>query len=218
MFYDLQKMAVSSGLSDTIGQGVLIPPESVFSNKRDLGPTLSKPVDADGQSTETRLLTTGESIQHGGAVSKGYDFWDSASSASSSAGTVIDGDRDGDDFRARQATDYLDPSTAFDYSKRESNRHVQMAEKRGRSWAGEQKKSSTGGEFKSSRGDSRGLKGYSSNHMPSGLIERTNRRMRVLDFTIMIFAALSGIGAGYLFLRLFAPSFLDKLTLLGFGS
>jgi hypothetical protein len=54
--------------------------------------------------------------------------------------------------------------------------------------------------------------------MPSGLIERSNRRMRVLDFTIMIFAALSGIGAGYLFLRLFAPSFLDKLTLLGFGS
>jgi serine/threonine-protein kinase len=76
MFYDLQKMADSIGFSDALGHGILIPPESVFSSKRYVGPTLSKPTDATGQSTETRLLTTGESIQHGGAVSKGYDLWD----------------------------------------------------------------------------------------------------------------------------------------------
>jgi hypothetical protein len=42
--------------------------------------------------------------------------------------------------------------------------------------------------------------------------------MKIVDLAIMVFAALSGIGAGYLFLRVFAPSFLDKLKLLGFGS
>lgn len=218
MFYDLQKMAARIGFSDAIAHGILIPPESVFSSKRYVGPTLSRPVDSTGQSTETRVLTTGESIQHGRAVSKGYDSWDPASSASSSAGADVKGDRDRDDSRARQPTDYLDPSTAFDYSGRESNPRGKMSEKKAWSWTDAQRKPSHAGEFKSSRGESQGLKGYSSNHIPSGLIERSNRRMRVLDFTITIFAALSGIGAGYLFLRLFAPSFLDKLTLLGFGS
>jgi serine/threonine protein kinase len=216
MFYDLQKVAASIGASGAVGQGILIPPESVFSSKRYVGPTLSKPADAPGQSTETRVLTTGESIERGGEVSKGHDFWDSPTSATSSVRERDEGNRD--DYRARQPTDYLDPSTAFNYSKKESKRDAKTAEINGRSWADEQRKSSTRGEFKSARGESPGLKGYSTNHMPSGLIERSNRRMRVLDFTIMIFAALSGIGAGYLFLRLFAPSFLDKLTLLGFGS
>jgi hypothetical protein len=52
----------------------------------------------------------------------------------------------------------------------------------------------------------------------SDLLERSERRLRILDVMILVFAALSGVGVGYLFLRLFAPSFLEKLTIFGFVS
>lgn len=59
---------------------------------------------------------------------------------------------------------------------------------------------------------------YEAVSFPTDLFERSERRMRILNMMILICAALSGIGVGYLFLRLFAPSFLDKLSILGFGS
>jgi hypothetical protein len=46
-------------------------------------------------------------------------------------------------------------------------------------------------------------------------MEQSNQRLRRLDFLIFIFAALSGVGFGYIFLKFFAPSFLEKLTLFG---
>ena len=45
-----------------------------------------------------------------------------------------------------------------------------------------------------------------------------NRRLWLLDILTLLFAACSGVGFGYVFLRIFAPSFLDKITIFGFGS
>jgi hypothetical protein len=49
-------------------------------------------------------------------------------------------------------------------------------------------------------------------------VERNNQRLRMLDLLILAFAALTGVGFGYVFLKIFAPSFLEKLTLFGIGS
>jgi serine/threonine protein kinase len=218
MFYDLQKAAAGLGVLGEIGSGVLIPPESVFTGKRYVGPTLSKASDGQGRSAETQVLTTGGTVGYGGAGSKGYDFWDNPSPASAAEYNGAEDLRNADDHRARQPTDYLDPGTAFDYSRGQREKKTAGGVFKESSREESSSRIVSSGGFKASRSDGRGLKISSSNRMSSDLIERSHRRMKIVDLAIMVFAALSGIGAGYLFLRVFAPSFLDKLKLLGFGS
>jgi hypothetical protein len=59
---------------------------------------------------------------------------------------------------------------------------------------------------------------YTPKDFPADILERSNQRLRVFDLVIFIFAALTGCGFGYVFLRIFAPSFLEQLGLFGFGS
>jgi serine/threonine-protein kinase len=217
MFYDLQRVAISLGVAGEIDSGILIPPEAVFTSKRYVGPTLSGPADVQGKAAETRLLTTGGSIDYGGAVRETYDRWDSPQQDSAKEQIETNSVADVDDPRARQPTDYLDPATAFNYSNRKFGRDGNAAVSGKVASPAARGKLEGQGTFKASRNGGQ----LKANSAKGARTDRANRYAlggRTLDLTIMVFAALSGIGVGYLFLKIFAPSFLDKLTLLSFGS
>jgi serine/threonine protein kinase len=195
MFYDLQKVASALGISDASASGILIPPESSVTGKRYVGPSLSKPLDATGESPETQFLTSDGSIDYVGG-----DALTRPARASHRGG--------GDDYRDRHATDFLNPADGFHGGGGNVDAYGGVAASRGSHF---------------SQGvPGRGAREYrnvrESVEFPTDLLESSHRRLRILDSMILIFAALSGIGVGYLFLRLFAPAFLEKLSLLGFGS
>jgi serine/threonine protein kinase len=169
MFYDLQEVAASLGISETSGAGILIPPASASAGKRYVGPTLSKPSDAGGEVAETQFLTSDGEIDFVGA------------------GNLSDGVRSS---RSVNGADYR-PDKIVQGSKKRDGARQNASDRRVE---------------------------YESVSFPTDLFARSERRLRVLNAMILIFAALSGIGVGYLFLRLFAPSFLDRLSVFGFGS
>lgn len=194
MFYDLQRVAAALGISDSSASGILIPPESSVLGKRYVGPSLSKPIDAMGESPETQFLTSDGSIDFlGGDVLAGQVR------ASHTRGTV--------DYRDRQSTDYLDPAGVLQSNSGGGAYGGAVASRRGNFNEGISK---SGVRRPSNAGD--------SVEFSINILESSHRRIRILDTMILIFAALSGIGIGYLFLRVFAPAFLEKLSLLGFGS
>lgn len=197
MFYDLQQVALALGVGDGNSAGILIPPASTVSGKRYVGPTLSKPVHADGQGAETQVLTSDGSIDYpGGAVRPGGVHLRRAEAEEKDV--VAESVRDGVDARSRQATDFLDPASRFSSSQQAKVSKVldegDSSVRREQSW-----------------NDS------STSDFTSDLVARSNRRLWTLDLVILVFAALSGIGAGYLFLRIFAPSFLERLGFMGLG-
>jgi serine/threonine protein kinase len=196
MFYDLQEVATALGISEVSASGILIPPASSVAGKRYVGPSLSKPLDLEGESPETQFLTSDGSIDYSG----------SGLLAGQVRPTPHTG---GDDHRSRHVTDYLDPVESHHYSRPSGGAAVGAATS--------VSDSLYGSGASSGRGRGRGLE-LDTGEFPVDLLERSNQRLRILDGMILVFAALSGIGVGYLFLRLFAPAFLEKISLVGFGS
>ncbi len=214
MFYDLQRVAAELGVSDTVCAGILIPPESVVSGKRYVGPSLTSHDEKKGEAAETQLLTSDGSLEYSG----GYQA-DSALSTSTPAPRQRATTRNLSEVSPRAVrsdTEVLSPNPVqhaahgdieedpYAMSPRPSSRTasdplvphgVARAESRAQ---------------RSSRG--------ATHEFPSNIVERNNQRLRMLDLLILAFAALTGVGFGYVFLKIFAPSFLEKLTLFGIGS
>lgn len=210
MFYDLQEVAISLGISNDSSSGVLIPPASTIAGKRYVGPTLSNPTDESGAVIETQVLTSDGSIDYSpGAGVVGSSLAGGVSQAKGSAGAV-------EDYRFRQTTDFLSPVSGGSNMLRGGSVTGGAASLVG---VGAGKTTSArSDETVLRRGVSTPAAPYEHAGFPSDLMERSRRRLRILDGMILLFAALSGIGAGYLFLRVFAPSVLERLNLLGLGS
>jgi serine/threonine protein kinase len=194
LFYDLQAIVSSMGIAGAAAHGILIPPTVTTTGHRYVGPTLSKASDDGNEPKETRVLTSDSSIEFGGG---GYISSTHSSGAASS-----------EDYRARQATTSLGPTAINDFgSTVDSSRRSVAVTNTGVA------KGERGAGARAQRLGDDGVSDFSSKLLgPSG------QRLRGLDVMILLFAALSGIGVGYLFLRLFAPSFLEKLSVFGFGS
>lgn len=190
MFYDLQKVAVSLGISDASATGILIPPASSVGGKRYVGPLLSKPSDAAGAPAETNFLTSDGTI----------DF-------DAKSVLVAGGSRssEGVDPRRRQGTDHLDTAEILNYTGR---RKVGEVAGGAPSYVDEGPLGAV-----SVRGAT-----FESTHFADRTAKSSERRARVLNMLIVVFAALSGVGLGYVFLHLFAPAFLEKLSLISLGS
>jgi serine/threonine protein kinase len=208
MFYDLQVVAGKLGVADTTGAGILIPPQSSVVGKRYVGPSLSEQSGTASQPPETKVLTSDGSIDYYGDVAGGRDGWRASShpgettSAGASSGRT-----------SRSDTEVLPISSAHYANTSPSS--VGAGYRPGVGIDAE-----PAHDPLVSRGDSRtslrSVRGARPpQDFPSNIMEQSNQRLRRLDFLIFIFAALSGVGFGYIFLKLFAPSFLEKLTFFG---
>jgi serine/threonine protein kinase len=213
IFYDVQQVATSLGVSNASASGVLIPPASTIAGKRYVGPTLSRPMDASGQLQETQVLTSDGSIEYsaGSGGTSGAALTDSASRAFSNAGLV-------EDYRLRQTTDYLGPSGQFGHESRGGSSGSVGASNTSQGAVLGGATPMRADEVTPRRGATKPAAPFDGGDFSVDLLKRSKQRLRILDGMILLFAALSGIGAGYLFLRVFAPSFLEKLNLLGLGS
>jgi serine/threonine protein kinase len=194
IFYDLQEVAASLGISSSTTSGILIPPSTTSSGTRYVGPTLNEAIDDGSGSKETKLLTSDGPIEFGGG---GF-----ISAARRSSAT------DTEPYRDRQATSALGSPSTSDHGMR-----------------GDVARSGVVASYTGVTARDRALRRRAQQledgeviDFASDLLERSERRLRILDVMILVFAALSGVGVGYLFLRLFAPSFLEKLTIFGFVS
>jgi serine/threonine protein kinase len=209
MFYDIQRVALAGGMQEASGVGVLIPPQGALGGKRYVGPTLSDGSDpATGRESETNVLTSDGSIEYRGEepariskVSSGSAALDSTSGAA----------------RSRSDTELLDKSrlgaTEMDY---EQSYPSARRDSDARSIAVPNDPLAPSAD---SRREARSLSGrYSPKEFPVDILERSNQRLRMFDVVIFLFAALTGCGFGYVFLRIFAPSFLEQIGLFGFGS
>jgi serine/threonine protein kinase len=196
MFYDLQTVASALGVSDTTGAGILIPPQSAVAGKRYVGPSLASPGGDSARPPETQVLTSDGSIE----------YTDKPSGRLRSVGAQTS-HPDSGSFDSRSDTAVL------------SAGHVQSLTHERSYGAGIGAKPAldpfeSQGQPASAVRPQRAQR-YVAKELPTGFVERSQQKLRVLDLMILLFAALSGIGFGYIFLRIFAPSFLERLTLFG---
>jgi serine/threonine protein kinase len=194
MFSDLQEVAAALGISGGTASGILIPPTSTTSGSRYVGPSLSKAIDNGSESKETQLLTSDGPIDYTGS---GFI---SAARRPSTTGA--------EDFRDRQATTAIGPNTG---SARETR--VNGSTRDGATLHTGAAPIERAATRRPDRLDDDQVIDFASD-----ILQHKERRLQMLDIMILLFAALSGVGVGYLFLRLFAPTFLEKLSVFGFGS
>lgn len=200
MFYDLQIVAAELGTSNSSAVGVLIPPPSSIEGKRYVGPSLTKTANgASDQVAETQLLTSDGSIDYSGSG----DAWRRGGRVVSTSDHAL-----GVDGRERISTDYLGPigsESVGRLSEQGSLARVSSLVRESDNLV------SASGTDSAAAWSGSAARSYRSGSIPTDLIKRGQARLKVLDLFIMLFAALSGVGCGYIFLKLFAPSFLDRL-------
>jgi serine/threonine protein kinase len=214
MFYDLQRVAAELGASDVVCAGILIPPESILSGKRYVGPSLTSHDEKSGGAAETQLLTSDGSLEYSG----GYQA-DSALSASTPAPRQRTTTRklsevssraersDTEVLAAAPASNSVDMNIGEDVYAMSSRPSIRTSSDPLVPYGAARTESRL---QRAPRGGSR--------EFPSNIVERNNQRLKLLDLLILAFAALTGVGFGYVFLKIFAPSFLEKLSLFGIGS
>ena len=204
LFYDLIDAAGDAHIEGVTTAGILIPSRPAPDAPRYVGPRLNNDKATEPEHAETQLLTSDGSIEYTASrpvAESGSDYDREMRNASRGRqdtevlGPVqMDYSDDFDDgvesYTGPQAGVALDDAVDPMVQYRESMRAHFREQYSGRDSIGE---------------------------FPTDLLERSSRRPLMLDGIIFVLAAVSGIGFGYLFLRLFAPSFLDKFSGLGIG-
>jgi serine/threonine protein kinase len=212
MFYDLQRVAIELGVSDVVCAGILIPPESVLSGKRYVGPSLTSHDEKSGEVAETQLLTSDGSLEYSG----GYQA-ENTLSTSTPAPRQRSTTRKLSEVSSarveRSDTEILSVSPASNPTRMHGDDDVYAMS----SQPSIRTTSDPLVPYGASRAESR-LQRASRNgsrEFPSNIVERNNQRLKMLDLLILAFAALTGVGFGYVFLKIFAPSFLEKISVFG---
>lgn len=174
LFYDLQGVAATLGITGGAASGILIPPTAATGGSRYVGPTLSKGIDPGDEAKETQLLTSDGPIEY-----EGSGLISSGRPPNSTVGN----------HRDRQITTTLGPTAG-------SVRHTKSNEISGNATA-----SHPGASYRASVPARRRWRS-AADRVTNGASEQRTRRLYILDMLILLFAAVSGIGVGYLFLRL----------------
>jgi serine/threonine protein kinase len=218
LFYDLQRVAAVLGVAGATGKGILIPPEPAPDAKPYVGPSLNSDGNETANQGETQMLTTDGSIEYSRGGSRPTESWGAEAVKAISEGAVETSvsQRQG---RGRQRNDseVLSPSSvSYDSIQAEDVDDTRDADGTSSAYQSADPmvpRAAPRSELRIQRGQR-----YISREFPMEIVERGQRRQRVLDFFILLFAALSGVGFGYIFLKLFAPSFLEQLSIFGFGT
>lgn len=217
IFADLQKAAANAGIQSQSGSGFYMPTGALQPGQRYVGPSLT---DSSTQSTsgklaqETQLLNSDGSID----VSKARGRSDTtdwaaadahaAASTGSESSAVMTGagksrqgiSGDTEVLTASYVEYALSGSEAAESSK---TARVQTPIR--------------GPEGYNERSGFRDryTRGQTTTEFPVDLLEASNRRLRVLDMLTLFVAVGLGVAFGFVFLKIFSPSFLDKLSLFG---
>ncbi len=217
IFYDLQRVAAALGVEAATGRGILIPPEPGAGAEPYVGPSLNSEGGETGEQSETQVLTTEGSIEYSRGGAHPTEAWNPrAVKAVGGGGGVESAPRSVRD-NERADTHVLSP-TSMSYDESRSQHSAYQPDES--DYAGVREaidplvpQSSSRSELRLQRGQR-----YVTHEFPMEIVERSQRHLRLLDFLILVFAALSGVGVGYVFLKFFAPSFLERLSVFGFGA
>lgn len=210
MFGDLQKVAATLGVSQ-VGSGAMnAAPPSGTPGDRYVGPSLSESApNRESVQYETQLLTSDGSIEPGARHAKRFDdAWGAEGVArddvaSGSTHSVSKNRCGGDSDTEVLTAAYVDYSLITSGSDRLSKPATSEP------FLGTSEGPRMRGDFRERHARDRG------GDLPPHFLDASNHRLRVLDLLTFVFAAFIGIGCGVVFLRLFAPSLLEKLSYFG---
>ncbi len=217
IFADLQRAAANAGIQSQTGSGLYMPTGGLQPGQRYVGPSLMDP--ATNSTTakmgyETQLLSSDGSIDvskaRGRSDTTDWSTSDSHSAASrgseSSPAINVAGkprqtiNSDTEVLSASYVEYALSGSDAAESSK------AAQAQTPIRGPEGYNERSG----FRD-----RHTRGHTTTEFPVDLLEASNRRLRVLDMLTLLIAVCFGVAFGFVFLKIFSPSFLDKLSLFG---
>lgn len=209
IFNDLQKVAVGLGLSVSAGPGIYAPGAHVPSGQRYVGPSLQDraPQEA-GARYETQLLTSDGAIdvsnQRGPLPENAWSAHSEPSEVVASRSSHAVSKKRG---VAEDDTEVL-TAAYVDYSLISSQEEHLSKPSASEPLLGTSDASRV-------RVDFRDRHARQVDKFPVNLLEESHHRLRVLDLMTFVLAAFIGIGCGFLFLRVFAPSLLEKLNYFG---
>jgi serine/threonine protein kinase len=214
MFYDLQRVAIELGVSEANGSGILIPPESATQGKKYIGPSLSSPNQGVKQSPETNLLTSDGSIEYTPPSAARSEGWQRSDAAGGAVRAPSRRTKDLEENLERSDTQVLEGLYRQAHEHEAAAEHTRYSAQQPAAIHSSPDPLVSNGPVRYEPRNQRARRA-STQEFPAGLVERNNRRMRLLDMAILGVAALCGVAFGYVFLRFFAPSFLQQLNLLG---
>jgi serine/threonine protein kinase len=217
IFVDLQKAAANAGIQAQSGNGFYMPTGALQPGQRYVGPSLVDPATQSnsGQpSHETQLLNSDGSID----VSKARGRSDTAdwsasdsqsaepiSSVSSATMTGAGKARPGINSNTEVLTaSYVEYALSG----------VEAVESSKAARAQTPIRGPEGYNERSGFRD-RHTRGQTTTEFPVDLLEASNRRLRMLDMLTLLVAVCLGVAFGFVFLKIFSPSFLDKISLFG---
>ncbi len=214
IFSDLQRAAVSAGIQATGAAGLYMPTGDPAAGQRYVGPSLSESSrsPSEAQVAETRLLNSDGSLDISQSRSRvDTDQW----SASEVASVEVERPKMNPAPSSKPRTGMnadteVLRASSVDYSMPEEG-VGELPSVRG----GEPVIRGPEGYHERSGFRGRHTRGQSAMDFPVGLLEASNRRLRVLDMLTLFIAVLLGVGFGFVFLKMFSPSLLDKLNLFG---
>jgi serine/threonine protein kinase len=216
IFADLQRAAVSLGITSQAGNGLYMPTGGLRPGERYVGPSLvdqSTAAPDQRAGHETQLLNSDGSLDVRSARSRSEtEAWSAAAA-----------------YVGEPSDSNLPPSSGSVAGKRGVSSDTQVlsasyveyslsgAREDGEPHSARQEPPIRGPEGYHERSGfrDRHSRGLTSAEFPADLLEASNRRLRVLDMLTLFIAVCLGVGFGFVFLRIFSPSFLEKLNLFG---
>jgi hypothetical protein len=206
---DLQKIAPSIGAHLSAASGFSVPGATMGPGQRYVGPSLQESAPQDSKAHyETQLLTSDGSIDLSNqrSTSEG-SAWsaraasreggsESGSYAVSKKGGIAE---DNTEVLTAAYVDYSLVSSEVDHLSKPSASEPLLGTS----------------DTSRVRVDFRDRHARHVDEFPVSLLEESHNRLRVLDLMTLVLAAFIGIGCGFLFLRVFAPSLLEKLNYFG---
>jgi serine/threonine protein kinase len=217
IFTDLQRAAASAGIQAQSGSGLYMPTGTLQPGQRYVGPSLmdsSTSAAPTQPSHETQLLNSDGSLDASDPRGRADTQEWSASNAHSvdvsgpKSSSVTDSAG-----KVRQAldcdTEVLSASyVQYSLSGAEAEDSPRMARSQPPIRGPE-------GYHERSGFRDRHTRSHTSTEFPVDLLEASNRRLRVLDMLTLLIAVFLGVAFGLVFLKIFSPSFLEKLNLFG---
>lgn len=219
LYQDLQDAAKTLRLEGGVGSNVLMPSQNSQGGARYLGPTLDTGGASDSATERpksTQFLTSDDSIQMVGGGAELESGWSAKdignrSESGASHNVLIGRKEERDDDTEVLTAAYVDYSIIASGADRvvKPSALEPMLGSISESMMLER-------ELRSDLRERRG-KPYVATEFPVNLVEQSNQRLRLLDMLTLILAALVGVGCGFVLLRIFAPSVLERLKLIGIG-
>ena len=220
IFYDLQRAAEQLGLPSVNSSGLYMPSGGQPSAKPYVGPSLSQsaPTESEGY-YETQLLTSDGTLEPSSAKRRGAEgiSWeasplnaqphggDSAERSAARSYSVSSGAHRDDSTEVLSAAE-------VEYSLVASQVGRIAKPQAAEPFAGSDSVSQIRSEFRDRHSRYQG-----SAEFPVNILHESHQRLRILDVLTMALAAVIGMACGLIFLKIFAPSFLEKLKILSGG-